>query len=85
MDLGGPSDLNMSERQLYLGGMNFPADKQEVASGVESNGAPKAVVTQIRNSANRALRQPGEGAAGGARELGGSDRGGYLASSYMPW
>jgi hypothetical protein len=31
--------------------MNFPADKQEVASNAESNDAPKAVVAQIRNSA----------------------------------
>jgi hypothetical protein len=51
MDLGGLSDLNLSELQQYLGGMNFPADKQEVASGAESNGAPQAVVTQIRISA----------------------------------
>ena len=40
MDLGALGDLNLSELQQYVGGINFPADKQEVASGAESNGAP---------------------------------------------
>jgi hypothetical protein len=60
MDLGGLSDLNVSELQQYLGGMNFPADKQEVASGAESNGAPQAVITQIRNSAPERFNSPEE-------------------------
>jgi hypothetical protein len=60
MDLGGLSDLNLSELQQYLGGMNFPADKQEVASGAESNGAPQAVVTQIRNAATERFESPEE-------------------------
>jgi Protein of unknown function (DUF2795) len=47
---GGLSDLNLSELQQYLGDTNFPADKQEVASNAESNGAPQAVVARIRNS-----------------------------------
>ena len=51
MDLSGNlSDLNLSELQQYLGRTNFPADKQQVASNAESNGAPPAVVDQIRNS-----------------------------------
>ncbi len=48
---GGLSDLNLSELHQYLGRINFPADKQEVASNAESNDAPQAVVAQIRNSA----------------------------------
>ena len=47
---GGLGDLNLSELQQYLGATNFPADKQEVASNAESNGAPQAVVDRIRNS-----------------------------------
>jgi hypothetical protein len=47
---GGLSDLNLSELQQYLGGMSFPADKQEVASNAKSNDAPQAVVDPIRNS-----------------------------------
>jgi hypothetical protein len=50
MDLGGLSDLNLSELQQYLGRTDFPADKREVASNAESNDAPQAVVAQIRNS-----------------------------------
>ena len=51
MDSGSLNDLNLSELQQYLGSLNFPADKQEVASNAENNDAPKAVVAQIRNSA----------------------------------
>ena len=52
MDSSGSnlSDLNLSELQQYLGNTNFPAAKQQVASNAESNGAPQAVVDQIRNS-----------------------------------
>jgi hypothetical protein len=44
------SDLHLSELQQYLGNTNFPAAKQQLASNAESNGAPQAVVDQIRNS-----------------------------------
>ena len=60
MDLGGLSDLNLSELQQYLGSMNFPADKQEVASHAESNDAPQVVVAQIRNSAIERFDSPEE-------------------------
>jgi hypothetical protein len=58
MDLGGLSDLNLSELQQYLQSMNFPAQKEEVASSAESNGAPQAVVTQIRNAATERFESP---------------------------
>jgi hypothetical protein len=44
------SDPNLSELKQYLGDTNFPADKQQVASNAQSNGAPQAVVAQLRNS-----------------------------------
>ena len=47
---GNLSDLNLSELQQYLGNTTFPANKQQVASNAESNGAPQAVVAGIRNS-----------------------------------
>ena len=47
---GNLSDLNLSELQQYMGNTNFPADKQQVASNAQSNGAPQAVVDKIRNS-----------------------------------
>jgi hypothetical protein len=60
MDSGGLSDLNLSELQQYLGSMNFPADKQEVASNAESNQAPQAVVARIRNSSIERFDSPEE-------------------------
>ena len=56
----GLDDLNLSALQQYLGRMNFPADKQEVASNAESNDAPQAVVAQIRNSAIERFESPEE-------------------------
>ena len=60
MDMGGLSDLNLSELQQYLGDTKFPADKQEVVSGAENNGAPPPVVAQIRNSATERFDSPEE-------------------------
>jgi hypothetical protein len=60
MDLGGLGDLDLSELQQYLRRMNFPADKEEVASKAESNDAPQAVVAQIRNSAIERFESPEE-------------------------
>jgi Protein of unknown function (DUF2795) len=34
----------------YLKGTNFSAQKEEVASNAQSNGAPQDLVSQIRNS-----------------------------------
>ncbi len=46
-----PTSIGLGELQQYLGDVNFPAGKEEVASGAESNGAPQNLVEQIRNSA----------------------------------
>ena len=47
MDQG---NLDASTLQHYLKGLPFPAQKEEVASTAESNGAPQDMVTQIRNA-----------------------------------
>ena len=47
MDQG---NFAVSTLNHYLKGTNFPAEKEEVAANAESNGAPQAVVDQIRNS-----------------------------------
>ena len=60
MDSGGLSDLTLSELQQYVGGMDFPADKQEVASAAEDNGSPQSVVARIRNSATERFDSPEE-------------------------
>jgi hypothetical protein len=50
MDLGNLGNLDLGQLQQYLQGVNFPAQKEEVASNAESNGAPQDLVQQIRNS-----------------------------------
>jgi hypothetical protein len=47
MDQG---DLDVSTLQHYLRGVEFPADKEEVAQAAESNGATQDLATQIRNA-----------------------------------
>ena len=47
MDQG---NLDVSTLQHYLKGTNFPAQKEEVASNAQSNGAPQDLVAQIRNA-----------------------------------
>jgi hypothetical protein len=47
MDQG---NLDASTLQHYLKGTNFPAEKEEVASNAESDGAPQDMVSQIRNA-----------------------------------
>ena len=50
---GGRRDvdpLSMAALQNYLQGVDFPADKEEVASAAESNGAPQEIVEKIRNA-----------------------------------
>ena len=50
----------MGDMQQYLQGIDFPANKEEVASGAESNGAPQGFVDQIRNAATERFSSPEE-------------------------
>jgi hypothetical protein len=50
----------MGDMQQYLQGINFPADKEEVASRAESNGAPQNFVDQVRNAATERFNSPEE-------------------------
>ncbi len=45
-------EKSTEEFQRYLQGVEFPASKEEVASAVQSNGAPQNVVQKLRD-ANR--------------------------------
>ena len=47
MDQG---NLDVSTLQYYLRGVEFPAEKEEVARAAESNGATQDLATQIRNA-----------------------------------
>jgi hypothetical protein len=57
MDQG---NLDASTLQHYLKGLTFPAQKGEVASTAESNGAPQDLVTQIRNADTDRFNSPEE-------------------------
>ena len=41
-------DFNPDDAQQYLGGADYPASKEEVASAAESNGAPGELVERIQ-------------------------------------
>lgn len=41
-------DFNPEEAQKYLEGVDYPANKEDLASTAESNGAPDELVEMIR-------------------------------------
>jgi hypothetical protein len=45
MDLGNLGNLDLGQLQQYPQGVGFPAQKEEVASNAESNGAPVSGIT----------------------------------------
>jgi hypothetical protein len=53
-------NFDASTLQMYLRGATFPAQKEEVASTAESNGAPGDLVRQIRNSDTESFNSPEE-------------------------
>ena len=55
MDQG---NYDVSTLQHYLKGTNFPAQKEQVASTTEGNGAPQDLVTQIRNANTERFDSP---------------------------
>jgi Protein of unknown function (DUF2795) len=52
--------LDASTLNQYLRGTNFPAQKEEVASNAESNGAPQDLIRQIRNAGTERFNSPEE-------------------------
>jgi hypothetical protein len=59
-NLGDLGNLDLGQLQQYLQGVNFPADKEEVASNAESNNAPQELVQQIRNSGTQTFNSADE-------------------------
>ena len=51
---------DVSNVQYYLRGVDFPAEKEDVASTAESNGAPQDMVSQIRNADTERFESPEE-------------------------
>ena len=60
MDFGNLGNLDLGQLQQFLQGVNFPAQKEEVASTAEGNGAPQGLVEQIRNAATERFNGPEE-------------------------
>ena len=48
--LGDLTNLNVATLQQHLPGVRFPAEKEQIASTAEGNGAPQELVEKIRNS-----------------------------------
>jgi len=60
VDLPNLGNLDPGQLQQYLQGVNFPAQKEEVASNAESNGAPQNIVDGIRNAAQNQFNSQDE-------------------------
>jgi Protein of unknown function (DUF2795) len=59
-NLGDLGNLDLGKLQGFLQGVNFPADKEEVASNAEGNNAPQELVEQIRNSGTETFNSADE-------------------------
>jgi len=57
MDQG---NLDVSTLNQYLEGTNFLAEKEEVVSNAESNGAPQDSITQVGNANTERFNSPEE-------------------------
>lgn len=55
--------MGIGDVQQYLEGIDFPAQKEEVASGAENNGAPKALRRPDKERGDEAVQRPSRGAA----------------------
>ena len=49
-NIGDLGNLNLGQLQQFLPDVNFPADKDEVLSNLQSNAAPQEVVDRVRNA-----------------------------------
>ncbi len=63
MDQGSSGDLgNLDAATLlqHLPGVRFPAEKEQIASTAEDNGAPQELVRRIRNASRERFNGPDE-------------------------
>ncbi len=63
MNQGNSGDLgNLDTATLlqHLPGVRFPAEKEQIASTAESNGAPQELVQRIRNASRERFNGPDE-------------------------
>jgi hypothetical protein len=60
-NLGGDlGSLDVATLLQYLPGVRFPAEKDQIASTAESNGAPQDLVEKIRNAGRQRFNGPDE-------------------------
>jgi hypothetical protein len=59
-NLGDLSNLDSATLLQYLPGVRFPAEKEQIASTAEGNGAPQELVQQIRSSSRDRFNGPDE-------------------------
>jgi hypothetical protein len=59
-NLGDLSNLDAATLQRHLPGVRFPAEKEQVASTAERNGAPQELVEKIRNAETQRFNGPDE-------------------------
>jgi len=63
MNQGNSGDLgNLDTATLlqHLPGVRFPAEKEQIASTAENNGAPQELVERIRNASRERFNGPDE-------------------------
>jgi len=63
-NLGDLGNLDLGQLEQFLPDVNFPASKEDVASNLESSGAPQEMVDQVKsvgtdtfNSADEVLQK----------------------------
>ncbi len=59
-NLGDLSNLDAGTLLQYLPGVRFPAEKEQIASTAEGNGAPQELVEKIRNASRDRFNGPDE-------------------------
>jgi len=59
-NLGDLSNLDSATLLQYLPGVRFPAEKEQIASTAEGNGAPQELVQKIRNASRDRFNGPDE-------------------------
>ena len=59
-DLGDLGNLDVATLLQDLPGVRFPAEKEQIASTAESNGAPQDLVAKIRGASRQRFNAPDE-------------------------
>jgi len=59
-NLGDLGNLELGQLQQLLPNVNFPANKEEVISELQSNDAPQEVVDQVSNSSQNTFNSADE-------------------------